>query len=330
MIDSEDGGDNDDDNGGSDGDRDQKGSNLLSRCHSWDSRRTKQKKRRSQPVRKINERVHHTCMEAIAVVDHLMPGARFGLMGHSCGFYYIMHMVELFPERIRPGPISLLTPWVPFNECPDTTSRTFKFLKHIPKGIVWAVTSSINHLGSMILSSSNALSGAWSSKNVNCSGDHNPVVDDDEMDQGTNRGSEGCCKADESTKKPAEPFIVQFSDAFDKVLLPALVQDMNRQHSNGYSSEIQMCISDVGFDLASVNLPDGVTINAYCGRLDTVVPIEASRQMGAKCGWKIHEFKYSGHGGPRMSMYSLEDYALAIQVIKATKIADGSWSEKNS
>jgi hypothetical protein len=91
-----------------------------------------------------------------------------------------------------------------------------------------------------------------------------------------------------------------------------------------------MCISDVGFDLANVKLPAGVTINAYCGQLDDVVPIEASREMGKKCGWTMHEFKYSGHGGPRMSMYALEDYALAVQNIKDTKIVEGKWSEKHS
>jgi hypothetical protein len=126
-------------------------------------------------------------------------------------------MLELFPDRILPGPISLLTPWVPFNECPETTSRTFKFLKHVPKGIVWAVTSSINHLGSMILSSSNALSGAWFGKSLNDNEAEDLAASDDETNQDSGT---------ETVQKPAEPFIVQFSDAFDKVLLPALVQDM--------------------------------------------------------------------------------------------------------
>ncbi|KAF9965026.1 hypothetical protein BGZ70_005547 [Mortierella alpina] len=103
---------------------------------------------------------------------------------------------------------------------------------------------------------------------------------------------------------------------------------MNRQHSNGYNSEIQMCISDVGFDLADVTLPEGVTVNAYCGHLDNMVPIEASREMGRKCGWDMHEFKYSGHGGPRICMYALEDYAMAVQAIEAAKVVQEQWSEK--
>ncbi|KAI1320848.1 hypothetical protein EDD11_009805 [Mortierella claussenii] len=288
--------------------------------------------------RSINARVHHTCVEALAVVDHLLPGARFGLMGHSCGIYYIMHMVHLFgnANRIQQGPICLLTPWVPFNECPETTSRTFKFLKHVPRGIVWAVTSSMNHLGSVILSSSNALSGSLSNKNL-----HGGSVAETEVHERHKRpdggmageGSDDLCGHSSRggpnlLKKSSDPFIVQFSDAFDKVVLPALVQDMNRQHSNGYNSEIQMCVSDVGFDLASVPLPCGVSINAYCGHLDNIVPIEAAREMGKQCGWEIHEFKHSGHGGPRMSMYALEDYALALQTIELNKAAETLWSEK--
>ncbi|KAG0363787.1 hypothetical protein BC939DRAFT_463920 [Gamsiella multidivaricata] len=285
--------------------------------------------------RKLNERLHHTCLETLAVIDHLLPGARFGLMGHSCGIYYIMHMVNLFPDRIRPGPISLLTPWVPFNECPNTTSSTFKFLKHVPRGLVWAVTSSMNHLGSMIMSSSNALSGTLSSRNSNGSSDDEQesttTTGGRRRDKRRNRDGNNNASDDEDgndeLKRPADPFILQFSDAFDKVVLPALVHDMNRQHSNGYNSEIQMSISDVGFDLASIPLPEGVTINAYCGYLDNVVPIEASYEMGQKCGWEMHEFRYSGHGGPRMSMYALEDYALAIQTIAASKVAEEQLSE---
>lgn len=219
----------DDDNDDNDNDGGRRGSGLLSRRQSQDSKKVR---RMSRSVRKINERVHQSCLEAITVVDHLIPGARFSLMGHSCGTYYIMRMVELFPDRILPGPISLLTPWVPFNECPETTSRTFKFLKHVPKGIVWAVTSSINHLGSIILSSSNALSGAWFGKNLNDNEAEDLEVSDDEMHQES--GKNGTKKADQETaKKPAEPFIVQFSDAFDKVLLPALVQDMVNISSMG-------------------------------------------------------------------------------------------------
>ncbi|KAF9963588.1 hypothetical protein BGZ65_002037 [Modicella reniformis] len=317
------------------GNKGRQGSTLLSRQLSQGNKKSIRKKPRlSPPTRKLNERVHHSCLEALAVVDHLIPGARFGLMGHSCGIYYVMHMVDLFPERIQPGPISLLTPWVPFNECPETTSRTFKFLKHVPRSIVWAVTSSINHLGSMILSSSNALSGAWSNKNMSDGcveelPEDNNDRNQDVEDIGTSNNTTTTKTDSEPTRRSGDTFIMQFSDAFDKVLLPALVQDMNRQHSNGYNNEIQMCISDVGFDLASIELPEDVTINAYCGYLDTVVPIEAARDMGKKCGWKMHEFKYSGHGGPRMSMYALEDYTAALQAIQAAKFAEEHWSEKH-
>ncbi|KAF8927375.1 hypothetical protein EDD21DRAFT_403442 [Dissophora ornata] len=297
---------------------------------------SKMKQKPITPTRKVNERIHHTCLEAMAVVDQLIPGAKFGLMSHSCGIYYVMHMLSIFPERIQQGPISLLTPWVPFNECPETTSSTFKFLKHIPRGLVWAVTSSMNHLGSVILSSSNALSGTMSSKNLNGSTAEDEEDrtrqkrqsgDNSDSDSGSVNGSSDGRDKD-VPKKPADPFVLQFSDAFDQVVLPALVQDMNRQHSNGYNSEIQMCISDVGFDLASVPLPSGITINAYCGHLDNVVPMEAARDMGEKCGWKIHEFRYSGHGGPRILMYALEDYALAVQAMEAAKASEDQWSEK--
>ncbi|KAG0201025.1 hypothetical protein BGX28_006075 [Mortierella sp. GBA30] len=293
----------------------------------------------------INQRVTHTCVEAMAVLDQLLPGARFGMMGHSCGIYYIMRMLQLFPDRIQEGPISLLTPWVPFNECPETTSRSFRFLKHVPRGLVWAVTSSMNHLGSVILSSTQAFSGTLSNKSP---------LDDSEADKNKNkskdkdkdRSSKTTTTTGKSRRKrknhtckdhpdpvidrrqPADPFVLQFSDAFDKILLPALVQDMNRQHSNGYNSEIQMCISDVGFDFADVTLPEGVTVNAYCGHLDNMVPIEASREMGRKCGWDMHEFKYSGHGGPRICMYAMEDYAMAVHAIEAAKVVQEQWSEK--
>ncbi|KAG0371732.1 hypothetical protein BGX24_001278, partial [Mortierella sp. AD032] len=105
----------------------------------------------------------------------------------------------------------------------------------------------------------------------------------------------------------------------------------NRQHSNGYNSEIQMCISDVGFNLSDAVLPEGVTINAYCGHLDNMVPIEAAREMGSKCGWDIHEFKFSGHGGPRMYMYAMEDYALEIQALaRARPDHSQQFSEKSA
>ncbi|KAF9957877.1 hypothetical protein BGZ72_001223 [Mortierella alpina] len=306
-----------------------------------------QKKRSSSTARTINKRVTHTCLEAMAVLDQLLPGARFGLMGHSCGIYYIMRMLQLFPDRLQEGPISLLTPWVPFNECPDTTSRSFKFLKHVPRGLVWAVTSSMNHLGSVILSSSQVFSGTLSNRSGNSGGSGDDSSEDSKNNKKSSlRKVAGKAKRKRKShhssntcqdhhvdlvfdrKQPADPFVMQFSDAFDKILLPALVQDMNRQHSNGYNSEIQMCISDVGFDLADVTLPEGVTVNAYCGHLDNMVPIEASREMGRKCGWDMHEFKYSGHGGPRICMYALEDYAMAVQAIEAAKVVQEQWSEK--
>ncbi|KAF9194563.1 hypothetical protein BGZ51_009126 [Haplosporangium sp. Z 767] len=279
--------------------------------------------------RRVNKRVQHTCLEAMAVIDQILPGARFGMMGHSCGIYYIMRMLQLFPDRIQEGPITLLTPWVPFNECPETTSRSFKFLKHVPRGIVWALTSSMNHLGSVILSSTQALSGSLSNKDLNnCA--------EEELDRVKRKRAKRKRKdhdrsndIDFERKHAADPFVLQFTDAFDKILLPALIQDMNRQHSVGYNSEIQMCISDVGFDLANVPLPEGVTINSYCGHLDNMVPIEASREMGKKSGWDIHEFKYSGHGGPRICMYALEDYATAVEAIERARIAREHWSEKN-
>ncbi|KAG0249362.1 hypothetical protein BG011_009383 [Mortierella polycephala] len=285
-------------------------------------------KKKLVPERRVNKRVQHTCLEAMAVIDQILPGAQFGMMGHSCGIYYIMRMLQLFPDRIQEGPITLLTPWVPFNECPETTSRSFKFLKHVPRGIVWALTSSMNHLGSVILSSTQALSGSLSNKDLtNCA--------EEELDRVKRKRSKRKQKdhdrnndIDFERKHAADPFVLQFTDAFDKILLPALVQDMNRQHSVGYNSEIQMCISDVGFDLASVPLPEGVTINSYCGHLDNMVPIEASREMGKKCRWDIHEFKYSGHGGPRICMYALEDYATAVEAIERARIAREHWSEK--
>ncbi|KAF8976982.1 hypothetical protein BGZ46_007743 [Entomortierella lignicola] len=226
-------------------------------------------------------------------------------------------MVNTFPDRIEPGPISLLTPWIPFKECPDTTSKTFKFLKHVPRGLVWAVTSSINHLGSVIMSSSNAVTGALTNKDLN-----DTCVDE--------QGKDGAPPRDTSTdwmKSLSDPFIVQFSDAFDKIIIPALVQDMNRQHSNGYNSEIQMCVTDVGFDIAEVRMPPGVTVNAYFGYLDTVVPIAAAREMSKKCGWRINEFKHSGHGGPRMSMYALEDYVIGLQEYELS-ISEEEWFER--
>ncbi|KAF9353110.1 hypothetical protein BGX26_009107 [Mortierella sp. AD094] len=291
------------------------------------------KKPKSSRVRTLNPRVHHTCLEAIALVDHISPGARFGLMGHSCGIYYIMHMASTFPNRIQPGPITLLTPWVPFKECPDTTSKTFKFLKHVPRGLVWAVTSSINHLGSVIMSSSNALSGALSSKDMTGSCVEELENNGRNRDKKRNKDAGGSITVSKrnsgAIKRLADPFIVQFADAFDKVVIPALVQDMNRQHSNGYNSEIQMCITDVGFNIADIPLPEGVTVSAYCGYLDTIVPIEAAREMGQKCGWEMNEFRHSGHGGPRMSMYALEDYVLGLQAAETTKaVEEEEWSEK--
>ncbi|OAQ25629.1 hypothetical protein K457DRAFT_22840 [Linnemannia elongata AG-77] len=343
------------------------GTRKSSRRRRWILKSGGEKSKDGKKSRKVNKRVIHTCLETLAVVDQLYPGARFGMMGHSCGIYYIMQMLQLCPERIQRGPITLLTPWVPFNECPETTSRSFKFLKHIPRGVVWAVTSSINHLGSVILSSTNAISGSLSNKtlaadnateasvldhsgassNGNANGNGNGTktkrpssssssnnTRDRRKKQGRSKDRSTTGSDDDGTinfeRRPVDPFVLQFSEAFDKILLPALVQDMNRQHSNGYNSEIQMCISDVGFDLSDVILPDGVTINAYCGHLDNMVPIEAAREMGAKCGWDIHEFKFSGHGGPRMYMYAMEDYALEIQAIERARTdKEQRFSEKS-
>ncbi|GJJ69729.1 hypothetical protein EMPS_02077 [Entomortierella parvispora] len=265
-----------------------------------------------QKQRPINRRVDHVCREVMAVLDKLLPGARFGMMGHSCGIYYIMRILDLYPERVLPGPIALITPWVPFNECPGTTSQSFKFLKHVPRSVVWAVTSSFNHLGSALMSSSNALSGTGVSSKLS----KMAVLDeDDEANGASNKSSRrGTSLQDrQKDKKPRDPFVVQYERAFEKVMMPALIHDINQQHSSGYNAEIQMCISNVGFDIASLTVPEGVTVNAYLGHLDGTVPIEASREMARKCGWRVHEFKYSGHGGPRMKMYAMEDYALAVQ-----------------
>ncbi|KAG0354851.1 hypothetical protein BGX24_006814, partial [Mortierella sp. AD032] len=152
--------------------------------------------KKASRVRKVNQRVQHTCLETLAVVDQLYPGARFGMMGHSCGTYYIMRMLQICPERIQKGPITLLTPWVPFNECPETTSRSFKFLKHVPRGVVWAVTSSINHLGSVILSSTNAISGSLSSKSLTADNATEASVVDHSGSSGSNgSGSNSGTKA---------------------------------------------------------------------------------------------------------------------------------------
>lgn len=77
-----------------------------------------------------------------------------------------------------------------------------------------------------------------------------------------------------------------------------------------------MCISDIGYDLAAIPIPNRVRVHAYCGYLDDMVPLEASREMGARCDWKMHEFQYSGHGGPRIFMTALEDYAIARAMLK--------------
>ncbi|KAG0241957.1 hypothetical protein BGW41_005122 [Actinomortierella wolfii] len=112
-------------------------------------------------------------------------------------------------------------------------------------------------------------------------------------------------------ERPKDPFLEPFKEAVEKVALPAMLEDLNHQHSRGYNLEIQLCISDAGFTLDSVEIPPGVEIHAYCGHQDKMVPLEASREMAQKCRWKMHEFIYSGHGGPRMLMTALEDLALA-------------------
>lgn len=239
------------------------GTRKSSRRRRWILKSGGEKPKDGKKSRKVNKRVIHTCLETLAVVDQLYPGARFGMMGHSCGIYYIMQMLQLCPERIQRGPITLLTPWVPFNECPETTSRSFKFLKHIPRGVVWAVTSSINHLGSVILSSTNAISGSLSNKtlaadnateasvldhsgassNGNANGNGNGTKTkrpssssssnnsrDRRKKQGRSKDRSMTGSDDDGTinfeRRPVDPFVLQFSEAFDKILLPALVQDM--------------------------------------------------------------------------------------------------------
>ncbi|KAF9382789.1 hypothetical protein CPC16_009205 [Podila verticillata] len=257
----------------------------------------RQRKRKQKKPTLAAQRIDYVCQEALELVDTLFSrDTKFGMIGHSCGIYYIMRMLQQHSDRILDGPIALLTPWVPFNECPETTSKSFKFLRHIPRGVVWAVTSSMNHIGSVILSSSSALSTTFAKQ--------------DDIECGKN-DREG-----EKDKPSTDPFVLQFSDAVDKVVLPALVQDMNRQNSSGYNCEIQMCISDIGYDLAAIPIPSRVRVHAYCGYLDDMVPLGASREMGTMCGWKMHEFKFSGHGGPRIFMTALEDYAIARAMLK--------------
>ncbi|KAF9322170.1 hypothetical protein BG003_005333 [Podila horticola] len=252
-------------------------------------------KRKQKKPTLAAQRIDYVCQEALELVDTLFSReTKFGMMGHSCGIYYIMRMLQRHSDRILDGPIALLTPWVPFNECPESTSKSFKFLRHVPRGVVWAVTSSMNHIGSVILSSSSALSTTFAKQD----------------DTGKKN------KESEKDRPSTDPFVLQFSDAVDKIVLPALVQDMNRQSSSGYNCEIQMCISDIGYDLAAIPIPNRVRVHAYCGYLDDMVPLEASREMGARCDWKMHEFQYSGHGGPRIFMTALEDYAIARAMLK--------------
>jgi len=171
----------------------------------------------------------------MAVLDQLVPGARFGMMGHSCGIYYIMRTLDLFPDRVLPGPITLITPWVPFNECPETTSQTFKFLKHVPRSVVWAVTSSFNHLGSVVMSSSNALSGTG----VPSALSKMAVLDEGEKtNESPNKISLRATlfQDRQKDKKPKDPFVVQFEQAFERVMMPALVHDL-------VSSEIALKIA---------------------------------------------------------------------------------------
>ncbi|KAF9334051.1 hypothetical protein BG006_002763 [Podila minutissima] len=262
--------------------------NVVAHGPGADKGQSKQKQKQKKPTLAA-QRIDYVCQEALELVDTLLSReTKFGMMGHSCGIYYIMRMLQKHSDRILDGPIALLTPWVPFNECPETTSKSFKFLRHVPRGVVWAVTSSMNHIGSVILSSSSALSTTFAKQD----------------DTG------------EKDRPSTDPFVLQFSDAVDKIVLPALVQDMNRQNSSGYNCEIQMCISDIGYDLAAIPIPTRVRVHAYCGYLDDMVPLEASREMGARCGWKMHEFQYSSHGGPRIFMTALEDYAIARTMLK--------------
>ncbi|KAF9972446.1 hypothetical protein BGZ73_004428 [Actinomortierella ambigua] len=559
------------------------------------------------PYNSVLERIDEVCHEVIDWLDIVIdnhgstkggikkPPTKVSLMSHSCGVYYVMRMLALYPDRIKEGPVCLLTPWVPFNECPTTTSNTFKAVRYVPRGLVWAFTSSFNHLGSALLPASNALSdsiaatanmigesssapafldrrpgspispkspmspfppspcsstilggigrggsspsramslsstslasltsltmpgaafpsphpstilqhqddgyatppfpttpsfapissaaaaaaaGLWSGPSSWSLGDllaeegrHSPPLpvfghpreassptimattsdrsghshhasnnteninnnhtnnsnsqphntttnnnnksshrlsflslhggaasqmvrnsfetvtstvssitgfctrrvgggferrrnscpagttanhDDSSSHSDTNHDHDHSKSVSaaaavgkkepqkkkksqlEKEKKPAkergkrkterlqvptveierpkDPFLEPFKEAVEKVALPAMLEDLNHQHSRGYNLEIQLCISDAGFTLNSVELPKGVEIHAYCGHQDKMVPLEASQEMAQKCGWKMHEFMYSGHGGPRMLMTALEDLALA-------------------
>ncbi|KAF9118153.1 hypothetical protein BGW39_001427, partial [Mortierella sp. 14UC] len=80
------------------------GTRKSSRRHRWTLKPRGEKSKdnkKSGRTRKVNQRVQHTCLETLAVVDQLYPGARFGMMGHSCGIYYIMRMLQICPERIQ-------------------------------------------------------------------------------------------------------------------------------------------------------------------------------------------------------------------------------------
>jgi hypothetical protein len=94
-------------------------------------------KRKQKKPTLAAQRIDYVCQEALELVDTLFSReTKFGMMGHSCGIYYIMRMLQQHSDRILDGPIALLTPWVPFNECPESTSKSFKFLRHVPRGIV--------------------------------------------------------------------------------------------------------------------------------------------------------------------------------------------------
>lgn len=79
-------------------------------------------------------------------------------------------------------------------------------------GVVWAVTSSMNHIGSVILSSSSALSTTFAKQ------------DDSERGKKDREG--------EKDRPSTDPFVLQFSDAVDKIVLPALVQDMVKRRTS--------------------------------------------------------------------------------------------------
>jgi len=94
------------------------------------------------PRNSVQQRIDEVCHEVIDWLDIVLdkndpskPPTKVSLMSHSCGVYYVMRMLALYPDRVKEGPVCLLTPWVPFNECPTTTSSTFKAVRYVPRGM---------------------------------------------------------------------------------------------------------------------------------------------------------------------------------------------------